>query len=121
MYAKDKLVSVAKELPENLLLDAVNDHGLFTSNLLLRLKQEEFCDLRKEARKHQNDKVFLFFYEVPEKDLGKKAPHQVTNYASFDFSKVVKVLFNGSTAPFLEHNYLNPIYYISVTLVTKDA
>jgi len=122
MKARDMLLSLANKLPDNLLLDAVNSHGIFTASFLLRLKEENLCDLRKEARKHGNESVFLFFFKVSEKELGKKAPFEVkeTEYDTFDFSKVSDVLFNGSTAPLLEHNYLHAMHYVSVTLVVKD-
>lgn len=122
MAAKDMLFSLANKLPQNLVVDAVNEHGMFTAALLLRLKEENLCDLRKEARKHKNNPVFLFFFKVSEKELGKKAPFEVrdSEFTTFDFSKVVNVLFNGSTAPLLDHNYLAATHYVSVTLVVKD-
>ena len=120
MYAKEMLISLANKLPENLLLDAVNEHGMFTATVLLHLTEAQLCDLRKEARLHKTDNVFLFFYSVSEKNLGKQHAAEVKDFTTFDFSKVVDIQFNGSCAPLLQHNYLKPIHYVSTTFVLKD-
>ena len=119
MNARDMLVSLAKKLPENLLIDAVNEQGMFTAYFLLRLKEEHLCDLRKAARIKGED-FFLFFYSISEKNKGKQHPAEVKDYTTFDFSKLVDVEFNPSTVNLLLYRDLAPIPYVSVTLVFKD-
>lgn len=120
MTARDMLVSLANKLPENLLIDAVNEEGRFSAAFLLQLNDEQLSELRKEAKKQEKKNLFLFFYSVPEEKAGKEAPYEVKNFSSFDFSKVVKVSFNGSTAPFLKYRDFPPVHYVSVTFVLKD-
>ena len=119
MNAKDMLVSLASKLPENLLIDAVNEQGMFTASFLLRLKEEQLCDLRKAAREKRED-FFLFFYSISEKNKGKQHATEVRNYTTFDFSKVVDVEFSSSTVNLLLYRDLAPVPYVSVTLVLKD-
>ncbi len=110
-------MSRAKNLPENLLLDAVSDSGNFTTVFLFRLTENHLKILKDEAKKHKHEEVFLVFYSISEKELGKCAPKEITDYNGFDFCNVSKILFNGNT-PQLPSN--RPRNYISVTLVLKD-
>lgn len=118
--AKDMLISLANKLPENLLLDAVNEHGLFCMEFLLWLNECQLSALREEAKKHADEDIFLFFYSIPENNSGKKVPVEVKNLSSFDFSKVLSINFNGNTLPALKHSMLPPVYYVSVTFVLKE-
>ena len=118
--AKDALISLASKLPDNLLLDAVNEEGQFTMAFLLRLNDVLLNKLKEEAEKQDKKNFFLFFYSVPEEKVGKEVPCEVKNFSTFDFSKVKSISFNGSTAPLLPKRDYPPIYYVSVTLVLKS-
>lgn len=120
LTAKDMLISRAAKLPDRLLLDAVNEHGLFSASFLLRLNEEQLSDLRKESEKQNGKEFFLSFYSISEEKAGKESPCEVKDFTNFDYSKVVSISFNGNTVPMLPYRDWEPIYYVSVTFVLKD-
>lgn len=121
MFARDMFISLANKLPENLQLDAVNEHGLFCAAFLLRLTEEQLCDLRKEARKHDKENIFLLFYCVSEENASSQVPYELKDLNNFDFSKVVSCKFNGNTSPFLQYRNWEPYHYVTVTFVIKKS
>lgn len=118
--AADILISCATKLPDNLVFDTQTEHGAFTVNFLLRLKEENLCDLRKEARKQKED-CFLLFYSISKSDFSNgKAPYQIKGFSSFDFSKVADIKFSGDTIALQPKLDADPVHYVSATLVLKD-
>jgi len=120
LRASDALITKASKLPHNLVVDGLNEHGMFSLAFLMRLTEDQLCDLRREARIQENDDIFLFFYSIPKKDFRKKGARELKNFTTFDFSTVEKIHFNGNCCPILDYPYSNASHYVSVTFVLKD-
>lgn len=118
--AKDMLISLANKLPSNLYFDEISEVGRFTKNFLLELNEVQLSALNAEAQKQGNEKICLLFYSNIEDKSGKLPSKEIENFTAFDFSKVVKILFNGNTAPLLKYFDSDPVHYVSVTLILKD-
>ena len=118
--AKELLISLASRLPENLQLDQMSEEYQFTKDFLLRLNEVQLSNLKNEAKKHDDKNICLLFYVIPESKAGKVPSQEVKDFTNFDFSKVVKIYFNGDTAPLLKHSDSEPKYYVSVTLVLQQ-
>lgn len=114
--ASEMFISLANQLPENLVINSASSQGPLVKNLLLQFNEKHFADL-KEASKYIKEPFFLEIFTVPEKDLGKKCPIEMKTAVDLP-SEVVKVLFNGSTCPLVQ-KYAGPNRYVTVTLVTK--
>ena len=111
--ATDMLLSLAKKFPENLMLDTEDAEGLFTLCFLLRLSPEQLANLKEAMEFHKDENVFLFFY-VQRQGQSEHAV-ELKDFEGFDFSKVIKINFNGNTAPLLYYSDLPPVHYVSVT------
>lgn len=118
--AKDMLISLANKLPSNLYLDETSEIGRFTKNFLVELNEHQLSTLKIEAQKHGDENICLLYYSNTETKAGKVPSQEMKDFTSFDFSKVVKILFNGNTAPILKYFDSDPVHYVSVTLILKD-
>jgi len=110
------LLTMAGQLPDRLVADIYTEHGAFCIRFLHSLSKEDFVSLNKEAEKKNKDFVLFFFWQ---KQGSTKLPEEIKNFQAFDFSKVIQVRFNGSTADYANRIDDTPIPYVSVTLVTK--
>lgn len=116
----DALMAKATKMPSNLVVDGLNNHGMFSLAFLMRLTEEQLCDLRREARIHGENEIFLLFYVIPESEFGKKGGKALQDFTSFDFSKVKKIHFNGNCSPILDYPHSNASHYVSVTFILDD-
>ena len=113
IYAIDMILSLADKLPNNLMLDSEDMEGAFTLNFLFRLSNEQLEDLKEQANLQNDENVFLFFY-VQHQGQSEHAV-ELKDFEGFDLSKVIKINFNGNTAPLLYYSDLPPVHYVSVT------
>lgn len=116
--ARDILISCANKLPENLLIDAINQQGRFSINFLLRLDTDQLACLNKEIAKKNKKQVFLEFSTVQENSTA--CPVELKDFDHFDWSKVCQIKMSGDTSPYLHSRHSEPYHYISVVFVLKD-
>ena len=116
-FATDIVISRASLLPDRLMIDTESIQGQLALTLLLDSDDTQLKELSKEASKIKEENFFLSIFEISEKYLGKSCPVEIRD-RNFDFSRISKVLFNGSTCPLVQ-KYGEPCRYVTVTLVTK--
>lgn len=114
---KDILISCADKIPENLMIDAVNDHGKFSIDFISRLTEDQLISLKNEAAKKGTQNVFLEFSTVTEGSAN--CPTELKNFADFDWYKVCQIQINGNTAPSIRSATSEPYHYISVVFTVK--
>lgn len=119
LTAREALVSRSKELPLNLLVDTVNDHGKFSLEFLLKLTPEQLSKLRTECAKKKNKQVFLSF-NIQTKSAPKLLEQELTDFSSFDWKKVADIKISGDTTPYQHSKSSEAFYYISIVFVMKD-
>lgn len=110
--AKDKLSDLASKLPNNLMFYADTPEEKFTIAFLEQLTSEQLKKLKEAADLQKNEDVFLFFYTQHQ----GQSEHAVElkDFEGFDLSKVIKINFNGNTAPLLRTDS-DCVHYVSVT------
>lgn len=114
---KDILISRAEKLPENLMIDAVDDHGKFSIDFIARLTDDQLIKLSEEAAKKADETVFLEFSTVTEGSTA--CPYELKKFSDFDWYKVSQIKISGDTCPSLHSIHSEPYYYISVVFVVK--
>lgn len=114
---KDILISCAEKLPENLMIDAVDDHGKFSIDFIARLTDDQLIKLSEEAAKKADKTVFLEFSTVTEGSTA--CPYELKKFSDFDWYKVSQIKISGDTCPSLHSIHSEPYYYISVVFVVK--
>lgn len=115
--ATDALVSLVNKLPENLLVDSVNDKGKFSLNFLLRLTDNQLVSLKEEASKKKSD--FLLDFATIESE-SKACPDELRNFSDFDWDKVLEIRISGDTCPYQPNIHSEAIDYISVIFVMNE-
>ena len=119
LTAREALVSRSRDLPTNLLVDTVNDHGKLSLEFLLKLTPDQVSKLRTECEKKKNKQVFLHF-SVQTKPAPKLVEQELTNFSEFDWNKVADFKISGDTTPYQHSKSSEPFHYISVVFVMKD-
>ncbi len=114
--ATDLLISLASKLPENLVVDTVNEKGNFSLSCLLRMTDEQLFTLKEEANK-KKETVLLDFATI--ESGSTSCPDELRNFSDFDWNKVGEIRISGDTCPYLPNIYSQPIDYISVIFVIK--
>ena len=114
---KDILMSCADKLPENLMIDAVNDHGKFSIDFISRLTDDQLTKLCEESSKKAGKHVFLDFSTINEGS--NSCPTELKKFSDFNWYKVCQIKINGNTCPYLHNNQSEPQEYISVVFVVK--
>ncbi len=110
IYARDALVSLARKLPEKMVLDVNSNSGKFAVDFLLRLDDEQLAHLRQEA-KRKNDNTFSITF--CESQVGSSEPPKIINdFRAFDLDNVQSVTFDGNTVPYLRYRDAPPEHYI---------
>lgn len=109
---RDRLLLLASELPEKLMIHTESAEETFTIAFLEQLTDEQLEKLREAADLQKNEDVFLFFYTQHQ----GQSEHaiELKNFEGFDFSEVIKINFNGNTAPLLRTDS-DCVHYVSVT------
>lgn len=115
--ATDALVSLVGKLPENLLVDGINEYGKFSISFLLRLTDEQLLVLKNEAAKKKADFI-LHFTTI--KSGSTACPDPLTDFTKFDWEKVVEIKMNGYTCPSLDYHDLDEIDHVSIILVINE-
>lgn len=108
MYATDMLISLAKKLPENLMIHASEE--TFTIAFLQRLTDEQLSALNEAVNLHEVENVFLYVYTVSK--LNHKVYSDFTDLTNFDFERIDSIIFNEEKA-----SMSIPNCYIPVALV----
>lgn len=115
--ATDILVSLANKLPENLLVDSVNDKGKFSLNFLLRLTDNQLVSLKEEASKKKSDFLLDFATIELESDT---CPNELRNFSDFNWEKVYEIKISGDTCPYQPNIHSKCVDYVCVTFVLKN-
>lgn len=115
---KDILISCADKLPENLMIDAVDDHGKFSIDFISRLTDDQLIKLSEEASKKADKTVFLEFSTVTEDSTD--CPYELKKFSDFDWYKVCQIKISGDTCPYIHSIHSEPHHYISVVFVVKN-
>lgn len=116
--ARDILISCANKLPENLMVDAVNDQGKFAICFVLHLNEDQLLTLKKETDKKNVQNIFLEFSTVSEGST--ECPTELKKFDDFDWNKVCQIKISGDTSPFQRSIHTEPYHYISVVFVLKE-
>lgn len=117
--AQIAVLSISQQLPENLLIDAVNEHGKFSLEFLFRLTPEQLFKLKTECEKKKNKNVFLSFSRE-EKPAPKLVEREIRDLSAFDWSKVADIRISGDTSPYQYSRDSEAFHYISIVFVMKD-
>lgn len=116
--ARDILISCANKLPENLLIDALNQQGMFSITFLLRLTEDQLDCLNKEIAKKRKKQVFLEFSTVQENSTA--CPIELKDFDHFDWAEVCQIKMSGDTSPYQRSIHTEAYHYISVVFVLKE-
>ena len=116
--AKDILISCADKLPANLMIDAVNAHGKFSIEFILRLTEDQLACLNAETKKKGNENVFLDFSTIQQGSTC--CPTELKNFSDFDWYKVSQIKISGDPCPYLHSIHSASHYYISIVFVLKE-
>lgn len=106
-----RFFSLASKLPKNLMIHE-DVAGAFTIGFLVRLNDEQLEELKEAVALQKDEDVFLYF----RREEKGEASVELKDFEGFDFSKVIKINFNGKTAPLLRTDS-DCVHYVSVTLV----
>ena len=118
LRVRDLLISLADKLPKNLMADAINEHGKFSIEFLLKLTNEQLEHLNSECSKFKKDLVFLDFAQKP--NGATYTPTEVKDYSNFNWNNVIDIIINGDTCPTIRSHLTEPIYYVSIVFIMKD-
>lgn len=119
LTAREALVSLSKQLPTNLLVDTVNEHGKFSIEFISKLTPEQLSKLKAECEKKKNKEVFLSF-NVQTKPAPKLVEQELTSFSDFDWNKIADFKISGDTTPYQHSKSSEPFHYVSVVFVMKE-
>ena len=114
IYAKDQLINLAHQLPNNLVIEANSAKGLFEIQFLSILSNNDHKLLKKIAEEQKEAHVHLEFFTIEEGST--ECPKELKDFPSFRWENLCEIQIKKAQ-PHLDHAEAPFKAYVSITLV----